>query len=90
MWLFAGYGNISPATRGGKTFAVFFAIVTIPVCLVMLAGIGAKLGEQAKKLEEKLEKIDSCAKHPKLGKALRYIIEFQVKATGTLWNQNFV
>lgn len=56
----------------------------------MLAGIGGKLGEQAKKLEEKLEKYDSCAKHPKVGKALRYIIEFQVKVTGSLWNQNVV
>lgn len=37
-----GYGHIAPSTSGGRTFAVFYALIGIPLTLVLLGGIGEK------------------------------------------------
>ena len=63
----SGYGHISPATAGGRVFFGFYAIIGIPLCLILLSDIGVKLSEQAKKLSKKLK---CCENRPKLGKAL--------------------
>ena len=38
-----GYGNIAPSTIGGRIFCVFYALVTIPLCLTLLTGIAGKM-----------------------------------------------
>ena len=37
------YGHIAPETRGGRGFCMIYAIVGIPLCLSVLADIGAVL-----------------------------------------------
>jgi hypothetical protein len=37
---FAGYGNIVPATFGGRTFCILFALVGIPLTLSVIASMG--------------------------------------------------
>jgi len=49
-----GYGNISPNTRGGKTFTVFFALLGIPLFGIMFLAIGDKFAKLFKKLDKKL------------------------------------
>ncbi|KAK8765522.1 hypothetical protein V5799_031871 [Amblyomma americanum] len=39
----AGYGHSTPATWGGKTFCMFYALVGIPLGLVMFQSIGERL-----------------------------------------------
>lgn len=60
-------GHISPSTIGGRTFCIFYAILGIPLMLVMLAGIGEKLRHLSEQLDQK---IGLCPKSPKLGRAL--------------------
>ncbi|XP_022706029.1 two pore potassium channel protein sup-9-like [Varroa jacobsoni] len=38
-----GYGHSTPATWGGKTFCMFYALVGIPLGLVMFQSIGERL-----------------------------------------------
>lgn len=38
-----GYGNVSPLTKGGKLFCMLFAIIGIPVTLVLLGAILERL-----------------------------------------------
>ena len=40
---FPGYGHISPTTRTGQIFCIIFALIGIPLCGIMLTGIGEKL-----------------------------------------------
>ena len=37
------YGHIAPETRGGRGFCMVYAIIGIPLCLSVLADIGAVL-----------------------------------------------
>lgn len=39
----SGYGNISPSTRNGQLFCIFYAIIGIPLVGVFLVAIGKKL-----------------------------------------------
>ena len=43
LFFVSGYGNISPATDGGQIFAVCFAVLGIPLFLIVLGAIGEKL-----------------------------------------------
>lgn len=38
-----GYGHSTPATWGGKTFCMFYALAGIPLGLVMFQSIGERL-----------------------------------------------
>lgn len=46
-----GYGNISPSTRNGQIFCIFYAIIGIPLVGVFLAVIGQKLSTPVKKFK---------------------------------------
>ena len=41
--LLAGYGHSTPGTDGGKAFCMFYALLGIPLCLVMFQSIGERL-----------------------------------------------
>ena len=49
-----GYGHLAPKTVGGRAFTIPYAIWGIPICLVMLAGIGSKFNDIADTLEKKI------------------------------------
>ncbi|CAH2256236.1 potassium channel subfamily K member 17 [Pelobates cultripes] len=53
-----GYGNISPATVGGRIFCIFFALFGIPLNLILLNRIGQRMLSAVHKcanlLEEKI------------------------------------
>uniref|UniRef100_A0ABM0MQG7 Potassium channel subfamily K member 16-like n=1 Tax=Saccoglossus kowalevskii TaxID=10224 RepID=A0ABM0MQG7_SACKO len=68
-----GYGNISPETRSGQSFCIVFASIGIPLCLVILAEIGVKLGKPARKLEDRVKKFNWAREHPKIARHL-YLI----------------
>lgn len=38
-----GYGHSTPGTKGGKIFCMFYALLGIPLCLVMFQSIGERL-----------------------------------------------
>ncbi|XP_077869262.1 potassium channel subfamily K member 17-like, partial [Saccoglossus kowalevskii] len=67
------YGNISPETRSGQSFCIVFASIGIPLCLVILAEIGVKLGKPARKLEDRVKKFNWAREHPKIARHL-YLI----------------
>ena len=46
----AGYGKIAPSTTSGRVFCVFYALVGIPLCVILLAIIGKLLLKIAKLL----------------------------------------
>ena len=68
-----GYGNISPATTGGRVFCVFFAIIGIPLFLVVAGAIGEKLKSASQKLEEKMQ-CKSLKDRPKALKSLSTLL----------------
>lgn len=41
--LFSGYGHSTPQTDGGKIFCMAYALVGIPLCLVMFQSVGERL-----------------------------------------------
>ena len=55
-----GYGNLAPSTPGGRSFCIAYALIGIPLMLLLLAGIGEKLHNVASKIEN-LEV--SCSGH---------------------------
>lgn len=44
--VFAGYGNITPATVEGRLFCIMFALVGIPLTLSVLADLGVLLASR--------------------------------------------
>lgn len=40
---FAGYGNTAPVTVAGRTLFIFYAILGIPLCLILLSLVGEHL-----------------------------------------------
>ncbi len=49
---FSGYGHLVPKTLGGRQFTIVYAMVGIPIFVVMLAGLGNKLSSKAQKVIE--------------------------------------
>ncbi|KAK3093896.1 hypothetical protein FSP39_021568 [Pinctada imbricata] len=49
-----GYGNQTPVTSGGRAFACVFAVIGIPLTLVMLAAYGTKIQKLLSPLEKKI------------------------------------
>lgn len=54
-----GYGNIAPSTPGGQTFLVFYAIVGIPLALVLFSSVGTVLSNALGSLVSRIK-----TKHP--------------------------
>ncbi|KAM9780810.1 potassium channel subfamily K member 4 [Syngnathus typhle] len=52
-----GFGNISPKTKGGQLFCIFYALVGIPFFGILLAGVGDHLGTGLRKTVAKIEKL---------------------------------
>uniref|UniRef100_A0A8C6XDM4 Potassium channel subfamily K member 4 n=1 Tax=Naja naja TaxID=35670 RepID=A0A8C6XDM4_NAJNA len=52
-----GFGNISPKTRYGQLFCIFYALVGIPLFGMLLAGVGDQLGSSLRKGIGKVEDI---------------------------------
>ncbi|KAG9351565.1 hypothetical protein JZ751_022816 [Albula glossodonta] len=50
-----GYGNISPQTKGGQLFCIFYALIGIPMFGILLAGVGDHLGTALRKTIGKVE-----------------------------------
>lgn len=46
----AGYGHVAPLSEGGKLFCVFFAMVGIPLTLILFTAIIERLSLPAEKL----------------------------------------
>ena len=46
-----GYGNLAPSTSSGQTFCIFYALIGIPLMLLLLGGIGEKLHSAAQRIE---------------------------------------
>ncbi|XP_078671730.1 potassium channel, subfamily K, member 16-like [Branchiostoma floridae x Branchiostoma belcheri] len=51
-----GYGHISPSTRGGQAFLIPYALIGIPLCGLMLNGIGENIGGYVTKKKEQWAK----------------------------------
>ncbi|XP_035687915.1 potassium channel subfamily K member 2-like [Branchiostoma floridae] len=51
-----GYGHISPSTYGGQAFLVPYALIGIPLCGLMLNGIGENIGGYVTKKKEQYKK----------------------------------
>jgi hypothetical protein len=56
---FSGYGHIAPTTFWGKIFCICFAIVGIPLTLVVLSDIGEAIAKIVSVCEKKLNKVRS-------------------------------
>ncbi|TRY90098.1 hypothetical protein DNTS_031596 [Danionella cerebrum] len=50
-----GFGNISPKTRGGQLFCIFYALMGIPMFGILLAGVGDHLGTLLRRAVGKIE-----------------------------------
>ncbi|XP_078671593.1 potassium channel subfamily K member 10-like isoform X1 [Branchiostoma floridae x Branchiostoma belcheri] len=48
-----GYGHIAPSTDGGRAFCVVYALVGIPLYLVILDGVGRLLGRTVRSVANK-------------------------------------
>ncbi|CAC5370868.1 KCNK10 [Mytilus coruscus] len=67
-----GYGNQTPATRGGQAFIVIFALIGIPVTGLMIAGLAEKLKKFNSYLKNKT--IPCLEKYTKTEKVLKYLL----------------
>ncbi|XP_077104180.1 potassium channel subfamily K member 4 [Siphateles boraxobius] len=50
-----GFGNISPKTKGGQLFCIFYALVGIPMFGILLAGVGDHLGTLLRRAVARVE-----------------------------------
>ncbi|XP_071807964.1 potassium channel subfamily K member 10-like isoform X2 [Asterias amurensis] len=74
-----GYGNISPSTRNGQTFCIFYALVGIPIFGILLVAVADKLKKNADRLEKRMNK--RFLDHPKIKSTVYSIL---LLATGIL------
>ena len=64
----SGYGRLSPRTALGKVVAVLYALVGVPLMLILLSALGAMLATGARKAYSKLCcHTDSGKKSPSVG-----------------------
>lgn len=70
IFLFSGYGHLSPVTTAGQIFFTFYAIIGIPLCATMLVGIGERLARPYMKFDL----ARSRSNFPKLEKACRMVL----------------
>nr|XP_006812256.1 PREDICTED: uncoordinated protein 58-like [Saccoglossus kowalevskii] len=50
-----GYGHVTPETIGGRIFCMFYALVGVPLCFVVLADIGKLLARSLKSVCMKVD-----------------------------------
>lgn len=62
MCLLAGYGHSTPVTVGGKAFCMAYAMVGIPLGLVMFQSIGERLNKFAFVVIRKMKTYLGCKK----------------------------
>ncbi len=62
LFSITGYGNLSPSTWEAQLFCIFYAIFGIPLCLVVLTGMGERLYKVNKWLADKI----NCCSNPTL------------------------
>ena len=55
LYLFTGYGNITPVTDGGKLFTIFFALFGIPIAILVLSTVGEEILNCQKYIIRKIE-----------------------------------
>lgn len=67
-----GYGNLSPRTVAGKIVIIVYALIGIPLTLIMLSHIGDKLKDVA----QKISRLNLFSKKPHINKAANMLIIF--------------
>ena len=55
-----GYGHSTPCTIGGKLFTMFYAIVGIPLGLVMFQSIGERLNKFSSVVIQSVKRLLNC------------------------------
>lgn len=60
FFLIAGYGHSTPNTISGKLFTMFYAIVGIPLGLVMFQSIGERLNKFSSVVIRKVKQLLNC------------------------------
>lgn len=65
-----GYGHLAPSTSGGQAFCMLYAVVGIPLCAVILVGIGERLARPYMKFNL----IRPVSSFPRLEKMFRMIL----------------
>ena len=55
IFCLVGYGNITPVTDAGKVFTIFFAILGIPITILMLSTVGEEMLNCQKYIIRKIE-----------------------------------
>ncbi|XP_064622230.1 potassium channel subfamily K member 16-like isoform X2 [Lineus longissimus] len=69
-----GYGHISPSTGGGRAFCSVYALIGIPINLILLAALGGKMA----KAGEKLRHLKSLKDKPRACMTVRLLVCFGV------------
>ncbi|XP_042867557.1 two pore potassium channel protein sup-9-like [Penaeus japonicus] len=57
---FCGYGHSTPSTIPGKIFTIFYAMVGIPLCLVLFHSIGERLNKVSSIVIKSIKKLLKC------------------------------
>ena len=52
MYHISGYGDIAPSSPAGQLFFIIYAIIGIPLCAIMLVGLGEILARPYLKFEQ--------------------------------------
>ena len=70
VYIFPGYGQHYPSTTLGRGICVVYALIGIPLTLIVLGGIG----EQFSLLAQKVNQLKLCSKKPTVNKGFNIII----------------
>ena len=82
---------MAPITVMGRAFCVFYAFISIPVCLVMLGGVGHSITQMFNRIDKKMDKCNKNPKAEKISKALRLVmfVILEEGSTLALWDAPF-
>ncbi|XP_041353465.1 potassium channel subfamily K member 16-like [Gigantopelta aegis] len=65
-----GYGNLAPYTMKGKLVCVFYALVGIPISIIILSALGQKLAQ----VFARINKLKLCSQKPVVNKVVNMVI----------------